>query len=209
MVEPIDIDAYKELLFQFVQKFVKLTRAEFDVLTPYFQMRYFDKKTILLQKGEVEDYLNVVVKGLVKKFIRVRGNEITLQLATEGHMIQSEVSFHMRTPSDVTLEALEPTALVSMDYQAVQNALEKIPNAEELGRLIITYMFIKKDTRYYSQLKNTTRERFLEYMTQHPHMLQRVPQKVLASYLNIKPETFSRLKHLLRPQKENKTSSRR
>jgi len=209
MVEPIDIDAYKELLFQFVQKFVKLTRAEFDVLTPYFQMRYFDKKTILLQKGEVEDYLNVVVKGLVKKFIRVRGNEITLQLATEGHMIQSEVSFHMRTPSDVTIEALEPTALVSMDYQAVQNALEKIPNAEELGRLIITYMFIKKDTRYYSQLKNTTRERFLEYMTQHPHMLQRVPQKVLASYLNIKPETFSRLKHLLRPQKENKTSSRR
>ena len=209
MVEPIDIDSYKELLFQFVQRFVKLTRAEYDVLTPYFQMRYFDKKTTLLQKGEVEDYLNVVVKGLVRKFIRVRGNEITLQLATEGHMIQSEVSFHMRTPSDVTLEALEPTALVSMDYQGVQDALEKIPNAEELGRLIITYMFIKKDNRYYSQLKNTTRERFLEYMTQHPHMLQRVPQKVLASYLNIKPETFSRLKHLLRPQKENKTSSRR
>jgi hypothetical protein len=95
-----------------------------------------------------------------------------------------------------------------MDYQGVQDALEKIPNAEELGRLIITYMFIKKDNRYYSQLKNTTRERFLEYMTQHPHMLQRVPQKVLASYLNIKPETFSRLKHLLRPQKENKASSR-
>lgn len=208
MVEPIDIDANKELLFQFVQKFSKLTRAEFDVLTPYFQMRYFDKKTILLQKGDVEDHLNVVVKGLVRKFIRVRGNEITLQLATEGHMIQSEVSFHMRTPSDVTLEALEPTALVSMDYEGVQDALEKIPSAEELGRLIITYMFIKKDARYYSQLKNTTRERFLEYMTQHPHMLQRVPQKVLASYLNIKPETFSRLKHLVRPQKENKKSSR-
>lgn len=201
MLQPIDINAYTDQLFQFVQKFCKLTRAEFDQLTPYFQMRYFNKKTILLQKGEVEDYLNVVVKGLVRKFIKVRGNEITLQLATEGHMIQSEVSFHTRAPSDVILEALEPTALVAMDYQAVQEALEKIPNAEELGRLIITYMFIKKDARYYSQLKNTTRERFLEYMTQHPHMLQRVPQKILASYLNIKPETFSRLKHLVRPQK--------
>lgn len=208
MVGPIDIDANKELLFQFIQKFIKLTRAEFDMLTPYFQMRYFDKKTILLQKGDVEDHLNVVVKGLVRKFIKVRGNEITLQLATEGHMIQSEVSFHTRTPSDVTLEALEPTAMVSMNYEAVQDALKKIPSAEELGRLIITYMFIKKDARYYSQLKNTTRERFLEYMTQHPHMLQRVPQKILASYLNIKPETFSRLKHLVRPQKENKSSSR-
>jgi CRP-like cAMP-binding protein len=201
MLEPIDIQANSDFLFLFVQKFGKLTRAEFDQLIPYFQARYFDKKTVLLQKGDVEDHLNVVVKGLVRKFIRVRGNEITLQLATEGHMVQSEVSFHTRTPSDVILEALEPTAVVSMDYQAVQEALEKIPNAEELGRLIIAYMFIKKDARYYSQLKNTTRERFLEYMTQHPHMLQRVPQKILASYLNIKPETFSRLKHLVRPQK--------
>lgn len=207
MIEPINIADHKELLFQFVQRFTKLTREQFEVLIPLFQMRYFEKKTILLQKGSVEDHLNVVVKGLVRKFIRVRGNETTLQLATEGHMIQSEVSFHMRTPSDVILEALEPTVLVSMDYQAVQYALEKVPNAEELGRRIITYMFLKKDARHNSQLKNTTRERFLEYMTQHPHMLQRVPQKVLASYLNIKPETFSRLKHLVRPQKESRTSS--
>jgi hypothetical protein len=74
---------------------------------------------------------------------------------------------------------------------------EKFPDTERLGRLIITDMFIKKDFRDLDQLKKTTRERFLEYMQNHPNMLQRVPQKYLASYLNIKPETFSRLKHLL------------
>lgn len=205
MLQPLDINTYKDLLFQFIQKFGNLTRPEFDQLTPYFQIRYFDKKTILLQKGDVEDNLSVVVKGVVRKYIRVRGNEITLQLATEGHMVQSEVSFHMRTPSDVTLETLEPTVLICMDYRSVQEALEKIPNAEELGRLIITYMFIKKDTRYYLHLKSTIRERFLEYMAVHPHMIQRIPQKILASYLNIKPETFSRLKHLLRPVREDKS----
>lgn len=63
---------------------------------------------------------------------------------------------------------------------------------------MVTQMFMKKDIRYYEQLQMTTRERFLAYVTNHPHMLQRVPQKILASYLNIKPETFSRLKHLLR-----------
>jgi hypothetical protein len=62
-------------------------------------------------------------------------------------------------------------------------------------------MFIKKDKRDFKQLNTTTRERFLEYMQTHPDMLQRVPQKYLASYLNIKPETFSRLKHLLRPKR--------
>lgn len=206
MLQPIDINTNSEYIFHFIQKFAKISREEFEQLIPYFQMRYFDKKTVLLQKGDVEDYLNVVVKGLVRKFIRVRGNEITLQLATEGHMIQSEVSFHTRLPSDVTLETLEPTSLICMSYQGVQEALEKIPGAESLGRQIISYMFIKKDARYYSQLKHTTRERFLEYMSLHPHMLQRVPQKILASYLNIKPETFSRLKHLLRPAKDNKNA---
>jgi CRP-like cAMP-binding protein len=204
MLQPIDIKANSEFIFQYIQNFARISREEFEQLIPYFQMRYFDKKTVLLQKGDVEDYLNVVVKGLVRKFIRVRGNEITLQLATEGHMIQSEVSFHTRLASDVTLETLEPTSLICMSYKGVQEALEKIPGAESLGRQIISYMFIKKDSRYYSQLKNTTRERFLEYMSVHPHMLQRVPQKILASYLNIKPETFSRLKHLLRPTKENR-----
>jgi CRP-like cAMP-binding protein len=79
----------------------------------------------------------------------------------------------------------------------MQEALNKIPAVETLAGAIVMQMFIKKDARYFDQLKKTTRERFLEYITNHPEMLQRVPQKILASYLNIKPETFSRLKHLL------------
>lgn len=207
MQQPFDLDAYLDYIFQFIQKFGSLTREEFDQLVPYFKVRHFDKKVIFLQKGDIDDYLGVVVKGIVRKYIKVRGNEITLQLATEGHMVQSEISFHKRIPSDVILETLEPTTMICMDYDGVQEALRKVPNAEKLGTYILTYMFIKKDIRYYSQLKNSTRERFLEYMNVHPHMIQRVPQKVLASYLNIKPETFSRLKHLVRPSKEGKKKS--
>ena len=207
MRQPFDLDAYLDYIFQFIQKFGSLTREEFDQLVPYFKVRHFDKKVIFLQKGDIDDYLGVVVKGIVRKYIKVRGNEITLQLATEGHMVQSEISFHKRIPSDVILETLEPTTMICMDYDGVQEALRKVPNAEKLGTYILTYMFIKKDIRYYSQLKNSTRERFLEYMNVHPHMIQRVPQKVLASYLNIKPETFSRLKHLVRPSKEGKKKS--
>ena len=207
MQQPFDLDAYLDYIFQFIQKFGSLTREEFDQLVPYFKVRHFDKKVIFLQKGDIDDYLGVVVKGIVRKYIKVRGNEITLQLATEGHMVQSEISFHKRIPSDVILETLEPTTMICMDYDGVQEALRKVPNAEKLGTYILTYMFIKKDIRYYSQLKNSTRERFLEYMNVHPHMIQRVPQKVLASYLNIKPETFSRLKHLVRPSKDGKKKS--
>jgi len=83
----------------------------------------------------------------------------------------------------------------------VQTTLATISIAESLGRAMITQMFIKKDLRYFNQMRKSTRQIFLDYVNNHPHMLQRVPQKILASYLNIKPETFSRLKHLIRAQK--------
>jgi CRP-like cAMP-binding protein len=189
-------ECYEQLLVH-LQRFSDLNRDAFEQLIPYLEIRRFDKKTILLNQGEIDDYLSVVIKGLIRKYIHSEKGEITLQLATEGHFIQSEISFHHREPSQVVLETIEPTTLVSIHHDRMQDAFNKIPGAETLGQSIVMQMFIKKDARYFDQLKKTTRERFLEYLDSHPHMLQRVPQKILASYLNIKPETFSRLKHLL------------
>lgn len=194
----MDNRGYFEHTYVYLKRFMDLSRSDFDMLMPLLELRTFDKKTFVVQEGEVDNYLNIVLKGIVRKYVQAPKGEITIQLATEGHIIQSEISFHKRIPSDVVLETLENTVLVSVHYNNVNWALEHLPGAEALGRAIITQMFIKKDSRYMEQLNISTRERFLQYMSMHPHMLQRVPQKILASYLNIKPETFSRLKHLLR-----------
>ena len=142
--------------------------------------------------------MNIVVSGLVRKYVRRGKSDITLQLATEGHIVHSEISFLQRVPSPVFVETIEPTTMVSIHHSNYEIALEKMPGADRIGRLLLLAMFVKKDERHYKQLHMTTRERFLEYLKNHPHMLQRVPQKYLASYLNIKPETFSRLKHLVK-----------
>jgi signal-transduction protein with cAMP-binding, CBS, and nucleotidyltransferase domain len=198
----IDARDYHAQLLAFLQRFSDISREGVEQLMPYLEIRRFDKKKKLINLGEMENYLNVVVKGLVRKYVpsSIRG-EVTLQLATEGHFIQSEISFHHRVPSDVVIQTLEPTILASIQYERMQEAMDKVPEAEKLGRTIIMQMFIKKDARYFEQLNTSTRDRFIDYMNNHPHMLQRVPQKVLASYLNIKPETFSRLKHLLYSKK--------
>lgn len=190
-------ECYEQLLVH-LQRFSPISREGVEQLIPYLEIRRFEKKKKLVSQGEMEDYLNVVIKGLVRKYIpsSIRG-EVTLQLATEGHIIQSEISFHHRVPSEVVIQTLEPSILISLRFDRMQEAMDKVPEAEALGRAIIMQMFIKKDSRYFEQLNTSTRARFIEYMNNHPHMLQRVPQKVLASYLNIKPETFSRLKHLL------------
>ena len=193
-----EIDNYAAYVYKFISRYVKIQEKEFNLFLPFLEVRNFSKREQILKYGETDNYLNLVVKGLARKYVLVGKNEKTLQLATEGHLIQSEISFHTRVPSTVIIETIEPTTMVSIRYDNVQYALTNIPSAEQAGREMMTYMFIKKDARYFSQLNNTTRERFLNYLDNHPHMLQRVPQKILASYLEIKPETFSRLKHLLK-----------
>jgi len=192
---------YLDTVHAYFRRFIDMSREEFDLIAPFFEIRKFDKKTKVLKIGEIDTYFNIIMKGLARKYMVVKKKEITIQLSTEGHMMHSEISFNMQQPSDCIIEALEPVTFLSMSYANIQMIYEKIPKTEKLGRMIITEMFIKKDQRDFRQLNTTTRERFLEYMQTHPDMLQRVPQKYLASYLNIKPETFSRLKHLLRPKR--------
>jgi CRP-like cAMP-binding protein len=193
-----DINQYAGYILKFIQQYIKIPENDFNQFLPYFEVRSFGKREEVLRYGQTDDYLNLVVKGLLRKYVLVGKNEKTLQLATEGKVIQSEVSFHTRIPSNVIIEAIEPSVLVSMRYDNVQYVLENIPAAEQIGRQMMTYLFIKKDAKYFAQLNNTTRQKFLHYLKNHPQMLQRVPQKILASYLEIKPETFSRLKHLLK-----------
>jgi CRP-like cAMP-binding protein len=182
----------------YFNKFTQLELADMLGLASYCEFREFDKRTVIVREGEVDDYLNLVIKGLVVKYVRVKKSKPILQMATEGHLISSEVSFLTRTPSQVYLETLEPTVLISMRFNKMEEALEHYPKGEEMGRKMLELMYIRKDERKYAWKIMNTRERFIDYINKHPHMLQRVSQKYLASYLNIKPETFSRLKHLVR-----------
>jgi len=199
------VSSYKaalEALHYYFARFTPLSKQEFTQFLPYIEIREFEKKAIVIDKGEVERYLNVIAWGLARKYLPVRNREITIQLATEGHIIHSDLSFHYRTPSSCVIETIEPTVFFSISYESLQEAYDLFPKAERLGRLLLSDLFVKKDTRYFDQLRKNTRERFLDYVHTHPQMMQRVPQKYIASYLNIKPETFSRLKHLMRSGKK-------
>ena len=190
-----------QYMSNYLQRFMPLSVEDVKGLLPYCSIRKFDKRVEIVSEGEVDNYLNMVLVGLVRKYVKVKSKETILQLATEGHVIHSEISYLTQTPSQVILETLEPTTLVSVSHKQMQDALASFPKGERLGRLIMTGMYVKKDERRYEMLSKSTRQRFLDSMKRNPHMLQRVPQKYLASYLNITSETFSRFKHLLKPSK--------
>ena len=185
-------------LFQSLKKVVAVEKSESNLLLRFCTMKRFDKKAILIDVGGMEQHIHLIVKGLMRKYIRLEKGEATIQLASEGHIIHSEISYLKRVPSPVVIETLEPTILISIHFSEMQRIVSHFPPAEALCRKLMEAMFVLKDERVYKMLSMSPRERFLDFVNKNPHMLQRVPQKILASYLDIKPETFSRMKHLVR-----------
>lgn len=189
--------------FQYLFKFIDLSREEYaQLIEPYIKIREFAKKEVITTEGEVENYFNFILKGLVRKYYKKEREEINTQISMEGHIIHAQESFHSRTPSEFFVETIEPSSLVSISYNDLEKIYSQSARMERLGRLIITFTVMLSDKWQMHLIKLTPRERFLKFVQQNPKMLQRVPQKYLASYLNIQPETFSRFKHLLKERKQ-------
>lgn len=192
------MDSIKSFL-NYLKRFTDLTDAEFNQqLLPVCKVRRFGKKEVITKAGEVENHINFIVRGLVRKYYKKGHHEINTQISMEGHLILSQESFHSRTPSDYTIETIESSTLVSISYEDLERVYQQSHKMEHLGRLIVTFAMIIKDNWQMQMVKMTPRERFLNFVTKNPELMQRVPQKYLASYLNIKPETFSRFKHLIK-----------
>jgi CRP-like cAMP-binding protein len=190
----------------YLRKFVNITDDEVTrCLLPIIKVRKFGKKEFVIKAGEIEDHFNFIIIGLVRKYYRKNSHEINTQISMEGHIILSQESFHSRTPSEYFIETIEPTIFISIQFDDLEKLYSISKKMEHLGRLVITHTMMIKDKWQMQMVKMTPRERFLNFVMKNPDLMQRVPQKYLASYLNIKPETFSRFKHLLRGHSRNIT----
>lgn len=187
---------------KFIRQFGNISNEEVKkYLVPVIRVREFGKKQMIIRAGEVENYINFIVKGIIRKYYRHDNEERIVQLAIEGHLVSSQESLYMRTPSDYYIETIEPTTLISIANEDLEKIYQQSHNMERMGRLIVIHTMVLIDKRQMSLIKQTPRERFLNFVNNHPEILQRVPQKYVASFLNIKPETFSRFKHLIKNQR--------
>ncbi len=187
------------LFLSFLNKFVPLSAGDFQtIISPHIEVRQFRKKETVLQTGELENYMNFVGKGLVRKYFINDKSEIITQISREGQIIHAQESFYSRTPSNYTVETIEATTLLSIRHEQLEKIFTTNAMMERMGRLIITYIMVINDRWQMSLLKLSPRDRFVQFVQNNSELMQRVPQKFLASLLNIQPETFSRFKHLLR-----------
>ena len=188
----------EKALGQYISKFADLTDEDLNLIRPRMEVREFAKRQFLLNAGDQEQYLNLVVRGVLRKFFYKGRDEVITQLAKEGDLICSSVSFFSFQPSQYAIETLEPTVVYSLSRENLEELYALSPRMERLGRMVITDLYLSKEKWEQDHIQFDIRERFVNFVHNNADLIQRVPQKYIASYLNIKPETFSRLKHLLK-----------
>jgi len=185
----------------FVSKYVALSNEDIAKISESMVVREFCKKELLTKEGEVEGYLNFVAQGLVRKFFRKGKEEKVTHIAKEGEFVCCYESYVSGRPSPYEIETIEPTICISISKQKMDNLYLQVPKVERLGRLVLTEQFIFNEHWEYDRVRYDSQERFINFIRDNSELFQRVPQKFLASYLNIQPETFSRMKHLLKTTK--------
>lgn len=188
------IRAFREYLSQYPD----LTDDDIRHISTIGKVRSYDKKVVVTNVGENEMYIYLVIQGLVRKYFFTGNKENITQIAKEGEFINSSVSFISGEPSEYIIETIEPTIFISFSREDIDALMSENIKFKKIIRTILMHLLVDKEKWEFNRLAYTTQERFAMFIRNHSELFQRVPQKFLASYLNIQPETFSRLKHTLK-----------
>jgi len=168
---------------------------EWDTCKYLFKRQEVPAKTILLQEGQISRTMFFIEQGCLRTWANNDGREITTQFFFEGDKVSSIESFRTNQPSLYSIESIEPCILQTISQQDFQHALDDLP---ELKKELQEHLFkrlLSSQKTFYSYLKNNPQQRYEELIEEYPHILKRVPQHYIASYLGITPVSLSRIRN--------------
>lgn len=151
-------------------------------------------KTVLLEEGKFADRLYFVRKGCLRLFFYNEGKDITFQFFFEGDFVASFDSLYKGTPSEFSLESIEPSEVLSIKKEDFYNKIENSLSLRLLYEEKIIERFSFYQHLFLSRIKNTPQQRYEELVREYPNIIQRVPQHYIASYLGITPVSLSRIR---------------
>lgn len=180
---------------------IPLTEHEAQIIDELIPIKTFEKGTILLKEGQIAKDAYFNLKGLVRLYYLIDGEEKTIQFFTEGDPIASLSSYHNQSPSTHYLECVEDTTLTILNHEKEKELIQKVPAFESVCRVSIEQEFGKSQETLASYMIKSPEQRYLDLQEEKPELLSRVPQYVLASYLGVKPESLSRIRKRLAQKK--------
>lgn len=184
-----------EVFLEHINRKVPLTEEDRAIIKTYLTPKKVRRKQYLLQEGDVCKNIFFVEKGALREYsLDESGREHILQFALEGWAISDLYSFLTGEPATYTIDAIEDSELVMVSKSAHEELLKKVRSYETFTRLNITGAYLAMQRRLTSTISATLEERYEAFVALYPHIAERVPQHMIASYLGLTPETLSRVR---------------
>lgn len=182
----------KDALIAHIRKTAYLTREDIDILEDSFDAIQLRKKEVLQSPGKISAYKYFINKGCLRSyFINEKGVEQILQFAIENWWIADYESFDREVPSTLYIDAIENSEVFVLERSRENYLYNKIPAFEHYFRKILE----KERTAFLMKLRYmlqfSKEESYLHFSKNFPQFVERVPDYMIASYLNITPEYLS------------------
>ena len=178
-----------------IAKHVALTPQEQELFLSKTETKPFKAKSILLSAGEVANCTYFVNSGILRSF-NINDNiiEHVLHFACEGWWIGDMYSYISGKPGNLFIEVLEDSEVVIITKENELQVYQEIPKLERFFRILAENSLVSHQERLMDNLSLTAEERFEKFCSKYPTLIQKVPQKHIASYIGVTPEFFSKMK---------------
>lgn len=183
----------QDLLFDFISKYITLTEDEKNAILSSDIFRSAKKGTILLKEGEKSNNSYFVLKGCIRTYYVIEGEEKTTGFYTEMEVFTPPCVIS-KTPSEFYISTVEDTILTISNPDMEVEVNSKFPKFEIMCRMLSEELLAKHRIDFDEFKTSSPEQRYLNLLQKRPDLIQRVPQHQLASYLGIKPQSLSRLR---------------
>ena len=184
----------RDIARELARKYSTMTHDELDTLESILVPMKFTKGQTILAEGEVCRNIMYIAKGLVRQFYFKKEKEVTEHMSVEGGMIMCIESLFKEEPTKLQVEALEPTIMYFLPKQRLEEVALHNVNIQILYRKILEESLIQSQIHADLVRFETAQDKYKRICKLAPQVVLRAPLVYIASYLQMTPETLSRVR---------------
>lgn len=165
-----------------------------DLVLAHFSEIKAKRNEQLLHEGEVCRYVYFIASGCLQVYVNDDGNENTRDIITENNWCSELMSFGQQLPSSENIRAIEPSHLFAITRSDFQKLMGTVPQFDKVYKQILELSYANSVYRINTFVSLSALDRIRWLMQHRPNLMTRISSKLIASYLGINKDVFSRLK---------------
>jgi CRP-like cAMP-binding protein len=183
-----------QLIIDNISRFIDLTKLEKQKYISLLTEIKIDRKTFLMQAGDITKYEYFITKGCLKVYtLDENGAPHISMFAVEDYWTGDIASFMTKTPSRYFIKATEDSELLGISRANYDLLFQEIPKFERFYRILYQKSLISYIRRANHGISLTAEERYIRFKKKYPKIVNRITQKDLAAYIGITPEFMSKI----------------